>query len=435
MRFGFYFGLVLWTGLVFLCPSILAVDTNCLACDREMRKTIEAIQAWRRIHGGRYPDRLVDLKSSGLLPQNGAICPEVRREWIGGDAGHTENSSRGTDCDPPNFYEYELSDCVRRSAIDRVNLPPEAPKYTRRDIKLVLLRRPFFEQVPILRCSSHRAAAPPAYAGDGGVRRNITITGTNYWSPMYWETLWLDEVPYCARDANVLFGLRGPPFHSERAPTPSTALDLRSWSCAFGDHAWWWDVPIFVWNSNRQVAADLRLFFDGATARVLNLDGADWWLDGLVQLQGQVCPPGSNAAGAFGMEAFAWQKTGLKVGRKFRSAAWLQGTVWPARKGDVAGRLVWHYADGRTEQAEMIYGRNTARFWAEPRQVETEKDFVGPVWSVYETEEGLRREKWLRVYRQEWVNPRPEALVVSLDFVAERSCPAAPFLIAVNLNP
>ena len=256
-----------------------------------------------------------------------------------------------------------------------------------------------------------------------------------YWSGRYWEQVWLDDVPYCARDANVLFGLKGPPFHTERAPTLAGALDLRKWSTSFGDHAWWWTYPMFEEKANRQFAADLRPFFQEDHGRVLRLGDEQWWIDGLVQLQGRISRDPRDSYSAPGMLTCLWKKTGAQVARAFTRAVWLQGTIWTAAAGQTVGWLVWHYTDGVDERVPIRYGRNTARFWAEPPEIEDEKDFVQPVWRHYETKEAVGKDRWLRVYRQEWLSPRPQAEVASLDFVSNPDSPAAPFLIAVNVLP
>lgn len=410
-----------------------ATEPSCLPCDRQLRKTFEAIQAWRRLHNGNYPGRLVDLETMWLLPDEGAVCPELIRESSGSNASGTESTSRGPNADPARTYEYEMSDRVLRSSIDSKYLPVGAPEYTRQQIKSELLRRPFFEQVPILRCKSHQSIAPTTFANSA--RLNLTVEGKIYWSGLYWEQLWLDDVPYCAREANVMFGSKGPPFHTDRPPSLASALDLRRWSCSFGDHAWWWEFPMFEEGDNLQKAAHLRPFFQEDHGRVLKLDGEEWWIDGLVQLQGRVMQENENIYNAPGMLAFVWQKTGVTVGRAFRRAAWLQGTVWTASPGEIVGLLVWHYADGKSQTVPIVYGRNTARFWADLQQLEDEKDFVEPVWRHKETKEEVGKERWLRIYRQDWDNPWPDVLVTSLDFVSIRECRAAPFLIAVNVVP
>jgi hypothetical protein len=427
---------LLWLFLTAAHPVAQAQhDSSCQACDREMRKTFEAIQAWRRSHNGSFPDRLVDLKTDRLLPLESAICPDVLRELHGASVAFSGTSSSADAADPPEFYEYEMSAKVPKWEGDLPYLPPNPPHYTRQDLKSILLRRPFFYQVPILRCKSHRDAAPKEFAGENDGWRNLTVKGKVYWSKRRWEQNWLDDVPYCARDANVIFGLKGPPFCTDKAPTLSAALDLRRWSCAFGDHPWWWTYPKFEPWDGGQMAARLQPFFQEDPGRVLKLDGEEWWLDGLVQLQGRIKRDNETDFDAFRMDAFVWKKTGASVGRAFRQATWLQGTVWTASLGEIAGWLMWHYADGSFERVPIIYGRNTARFWGEPDQIQGEKDFVEPVWRHHETKEEVGKERWLRLYRQDWVNPRPEVEVTSLDFVSNQECRAAPFLIAINVFP
>ena len=130
------------------------------ACDREMRKTFEAIQAYRRQHGCRYPDHLYQLMTTGLLPNDGGVCPSNRHEDAGASAAHTQATSRGLGRDPDGMYEYELSGGPEKFDFDQQHVPSGTPRYTRGDVKSRLLLRPFFEQVPVLRCSSHRVEAP-----------------------------------------------------------------------------------------------------------------------------------------------------------------------------------------------------------------------------------------------------------------------------------
>jgi len=420
-----------------LAPRVTQAVTepSWLACDRQMRKTFEAIQAWRRSHNGAFPDRLADLERSGLLPPNSAICPEVLREQHGASTSFSGVSSSAEGADPPGTYQYEMSARVQKWAGDVSYLPDDPPHYTRQDLKAELLRRPFFEEVAVLRCTSHKAGAAAQYDDQDGSWRNLTVEGKVYWSGRYWEQVWLDDVPYCAREANVLFGLKGPPFHTDKAPTLASALDLRNWSCSFGDHAWWWTFPMFEPGPNHQTAAQLRPFFQENHGRILKLSSENWWIDGLVQLQGRIKLPSENYLTAPGILSFPWRKNGAKVGCSFGKASWLQGTVWTAAPRETAGWLVWYYEGGDSERVPIVYGRNTARFWGDQPQIDGERDFPEPVWRYHEDKESVGKDRWLRVYRQEWINPRPEAMVASLDFVSNPECRAAPFLIAVNIYP
>lgn len=408
-------------------------DTGCLECDLEMRKTLEGIQAWRRAHEGNYPACLADLKAAGYLPIDGAICPEFRKEHAGASSAHQLVTSRGEGRDPLGTYEYEMSTRVLKSREESIYLPEGVKDYTRQELKAVLLRRQFYEQVPILRCISHRTAAPAGI--DGEAWRNATATGAIYWSSQLWEQQWLADVPYCEREVNILFGLRGPPFSVPVAPAIPQALDLRRWSCAFGDHPWWWTYPLFKARPEWQTAADLRPFFQANHGRARELAGESWWLNGLVQLQGRLIRSENGETPFTGpaLIAFEWEKKGAPIRRKVHHATWLQGTVWTAPERQCVGWLAWHYADGQTEQVPIVYGTNVARFWGDARQIQMEQGFPRPVWEWLEKVEVAGIERWLRIYRQQWINPRPEAEVAWLDFISNQKCPAAPFLIALNL--
>ncbi len=403
-----------------------------IRCDRAMRKTVEALQAWRRAHGGQYPDRLADLKLAGLVNEDGAICPGALEEEEGADASHGKITSRGPGGDPDGAYEYELAPIPSESKV-RQNGFVESVSYTRKELKEELLRRPFAEQMPLLRCSSHREKSG-RYLDDGHTRRNITYTGQTYWSGEYWELSWLNDVPYCCRDRNILFGLQGPPFHTARAPTLAGAVDLRTWTCAFGDSPWWWASPTFSEDGQVQ-AATLEAFFQWNHGRVAVISGESWWLDGLVQLQGKISPHEEDVYRAPRMEAFVWQRTSLPIHRRMSKAAWLQGTVWEGRKGETAGQLIWRYVDGSSEKTPIIYGITTARFWTDARQKSQERDFPEPVWSAEETKAEVGIDRTIRVYRQEWSNPHPDREVATLDFVSDPACYASPFLLSLNIEP
>lgn len=416
-------------------PPAPAETAHTAACDREMRKTFEAIQAYRRQHGGQYPGHLFHLMAAGLLPDGSGICPNNRHEEAGASAVHGQASSRGLGKDPAGMYEYELSAGPEKFDFDRHHVPAGTPRYTRGDVKSRLLLRPFFEQVPVLRCSSHRLEAPTNFPAGTEVRRNLTTTGGVYWSGTYWESMWVEDVPYCARDANVLFGLEGPPFHSGKQPAIDGAIDLRAWSNSFGDTTWWWTYPLFGEGANRQWTAHLGPFFRARHGVARRLGNEEWWIDALTQLQGRITSDYSRQYDEPGLLAFPWRRVGAPVGRRITGARWLQGTVWRVATGETAGWLVWHYADGRETKVPLVYGKSIARFWGDTQQVATEQGFPEPVWREHQSKADVGRERWLRLYRQSWANPFPDIEVTSVDFVSNPDSPAAPFLVSLSVTP
>jgi len=265
--------------------------------------------------------------------------------------------------------------------------------------------------------------------------RNLGFSGDTYWSAWYWELIWLADVPYCARESMVLFGLKGPPFYVDQAPALPAALDLRRWSCGFGDHPWWWTVPLFDERPNSQLAPDLKPFFREQHGRVLEVQGEDYWINGLTQLQGRISSHERDRYRQSRRQAFVWERLGLPVDRTFKRASWLQGTLWVAPTRDVVGWLIWHYADGLTERAAVAYGADTARFWADAQQLKDEAGYPEPAWKHHQSVEEVMRERWLRLYKQSWDNPRPDVPVKSVDFVSNTNSPAAPFIVSINVFP
>ena len=402
-------------------------------CDRELQKTLEAIQAWRRTHGGQYPPRLAALRESRLLSSSGGVCPAVLAEYGRSLPAHGPASSVGEYGDPVGAYEYELSPLIS-SAMPSIG-SFTGRRYTRHEIKVSLLRRPLWDQVPVLRCSYHRQL-PGIAANESQPYRNITASGMVYSSGLLWEQNWLDEVPYCGRDCNVVFGLKGPPFHSENPPKLEGALDLRSWANSFGDHPWWWTFPVFDLPGRRQTTPHLRPFFNEYHGRVGEVAGEKWWIDGLIQLQGQISNKPDAVFAAPSRQTFPKKKQGVAVGALVSRASWLQGTVWVAQVGENVGSLEWVYSDGSTATVAITYGVNTARFWGDQEQVNSEKGFPLPIWSFHETPAETGQERWLRIYRQTWQNPEPKKKVDVLNFFSSPDSPASPFLIAVKIeNP
>ena len=434
-----------WTRLIGMLTGILLLprlswggDAETIPCDRAMRKTIEAMQAFRRQNQGRYPDSLSDLTRNGYLPLQEAACPSSRHREASDEDRATSISSRRLGGDRSGRYEYELSDQVVLSEGSRMFLPADPPPFTRRQLKGELLRRAFFEQIPVLRCNQHRPQTPTEWNPDQS-RRNATVIGTVYWSGNYWEQVWIADVPATSRDLNVFYGLEGPPFYVDRAPALNGAMDFRPWSSGFGDVSWWWELPYFDEGPNRQRTPDLGPFFQHHHGTVCNIAGTSWWLNGLVQVQSQFSnSPGLNRYHEPTSQDHPPARLNLPLDRCFRSAQWLQGTLWVGSPGDPVGFLIWHYQDGTMERVPIRYGADTARFWCDDEQRRDEqlvRDFVAPVWTGHQSREQVGVDRELRLYQQNWVNPHPDVRVTALDFLAATNSSAAPFLVSMKVTP
>ena len=399
-----------------------SVSREVLACQREMRKTFEALQAWRRLNAGQYPPRILELIRGGWLSPTSSIYPTVLSEEKRANGLARLNTSRSGNGDRMPDYEYELSDLLITS-LNRW-MPPGVEGYRRCDHKKILLRRPFAEQVPILRCGNH--------VQDSGGTWNLTCSGMVYSSDIYWEANWLADVPFSARQLTVLFGAKGPPFHSGQTPAVPEAVDLRAWSNSFGDAAWWWGLPMFDEPPNSMKPPTLVAFVGTEPGRAVSLGGVEWWIDGLTQLQGGL---GKDITKYYlwpTMVDFVRSRTGATVNRRVGTASWLQGTIWKGVPGETVGWLVWHYADGAKEEVPLVYGQTTARFWADDLQLQDEKEFSPAAWSLFQSKAETGRDHWVRLYRQDWRNPRPEVHVTTIDFVANTNSLASPFLLSLR---
>ena len=267
-------------GILLLPSLLLAGDSDTLFCDREMRKTIEALQAFRRQNEGRYPASLSELTRHGYLQLRDAACPLKRRRDGSDEERSDVISSRRLGGDRSGLYEYEMSDQVSLDKSSHMYLPVNPPSFTRGQLKGELLRRAFFEQVPLLRCDQHRPQTPAAWPLEES-RRNATTTGMVYWSGLFWERIWVTDVPATSRDLNVFYGLKGPPFYVDHAPSLDGAMDFRSWSSGYGDVSWWWELPYFDEGPNRQRTPNLGPFFKGQHGVVRELAGSSWWINGM----------------------------------------------------------------------------------------------------------------------------------------------------------
>jgi hypothetical protein len=413
---------LLLLGTISLCraqePPAAAAREN-VECDRQMRKILEALQAWRRLHQGRYPESLVELAKNGLIPPQSLRCPVCLKESPNASSEHPLSRSQRENHDPTGYYEYELS-----SVIDPVPAGYMRDAPTRREIKTELLRREGREEVPLLRCSVHRDAKPIA-APARTVFRNLTSLGFAYWSGEFWESEWKTISPLC-RQALVVRGLRGPPFHSGIISSDPNQLDLRACYNACGEKPWWWGVELIDAGSQKIDAPDLSELLAKGVARTHVIGGVSYWLDGVVQLQGRL-ERTEYSTTAYTREVFPWRTPEIPVGRNLRAAHLLVGSVWSDREGHPVGRLIWKIADEPARSTALVYGKDLRRFWrtkneiaAAPKPVFESTNPAGPP---------------IQLYSVVCENPFPGSNVVSLQLESEPASPAAPFVLAITLQP
>jgi hypothetical protein len=301
--------------------------------------------------------------------------------------------------------------------------------------------------VPLVRCKGHEDAPSSPTAENHLTHLNATATGDVYRSPEYWEEVWIEDVPYTNRTESVVDGLRGPPYSSGKPIPLAGVIDCRTWNNSFGDHPWWYGVQMLQHRSRLFSAPVLAKFFENEPKIWKSPRSVPYWLDGLVQLQGEIfeidgvdklkgkISDEPDYSSGFTRNAFPRERKAVPIDRKISQVSWLQATVWEGKRGEPVGWMVWHYEDGQTERVPIRYGMDTARFWADSVQGEGEAGFVAPVWKQEPAEGDGPNDVVLRVYEQTWVNPRPEAPIATLDFVSNMDSAAGPLLIAMTAAP
>jgi len=386
-----------------LCESARGQDFDATEreCAAKMRKALEATQAYRRLHHGMWPDSLGELLETGLLRPEDLICPLLFREQA---AEHPDGfwASQGNGLDAPGVYQYEL--------------PATLGKW--RALKLELLQRPFGQQVPILRCMRH---------GKADRYLSVTADGAVYVSRSFWESNFVGDVPLPYRGPLLAKKRAVPPFFAGLGPRdaglPTTAVDLTPWCNGYPEDPWWWGNDQWNGQTTPSLQAFAATFPKGkATFREVAFD-----VRALVQLGTCVTKPGQEpdpkqSGRGYVVPAFPEGRLRLKLDQNARGALMVMGCIWPDQPGHVVGQLVWHFRDQSTASRELRYGQDLARFFGNDPAPE-------PCWSA--------RETWgyVRLWLVEWTNPKPELEIESVDFVAERTSPASPFLAGLSLQP
>lgn len=123
---------------------------------------------------------------------------------------------------------------------------------------------------------------------------------------------------------------------------------------------------------------------------------------------------------------------GVKVGRKFATLHFLHATEFggaasdnPAyiRDGTKIGEYRINFEDKTTEVIPIVYGVDVRDWWFD------ENSLTGKVKIVWE---GRNPHSAIRLYVVSWKNPRPDKLVVSIDYRATSGTTAAPFCVAMT---
>jgi hypothetical protein len=133
---------------------------------------------------------------------------------------------------------------------------------------------------------------------------------------------------------------------------------------------------------------------------------------------------------------FPEKVAGINVNQKLRRIHFLQGTscdptAFKLSQTNIASFVI-HYADNQVREVPIIYGRQIADWWVDPKHP-LELTDAKVAWTG-QNEAAEAYGKSLRLFRFTWENPLKEVEVASISFVSGATI-SAPFLIAITIEP
>ncbi len=143
---------------------------------------------------------------------------------------------------------------------------------------------------------------------------------------------------------------------------------------------------------------------------------------GLIQLAGLTLNGYLGASYPLGVQ-------GIAVQQKCQRLHFLHATGWRISDGLGIGRYVIRYADGQSQEVPLVYGENVADWCHNPKTDQPPRRAV-VAWTG--DNNPLRgRGMVAQLYKFTWDNPRPDAVITTLDF-ASANTNSSPFLIAIT---
>jgi hypothetical protein len=142
---------------------------------------------------------------------------------------------------------------------------------------------------------------------------------------------------------------------------------------------------------------------------------------GVIQLSGGAL----EAAGG----RFPKEVKGIPVHQICRRLHFLHGAAWSSLSGVQVGTYRVRYRQGDPVDVRIVYGRHLREWWSPATAVPLTAG-AGLAWEGNNAPTRALGMK-LRIYQMTWLNPRPEAEIVAIDFISAMEN-SAPFLIAVT---
>ena len=130
---------------------------------------------------------------------------------------------------------------------------------------------------------------------------------------------------------------------------------------------------------------------------------------------------------------FPEQAKGIQVGQQCRWIHFLQACDWISDDGTKIGGYRVHYANGKRQEIEIIYGKDV-RVWLHHEDRPADADRAVVAWTgTNPAIQTIRGVKSLRLFKSRWENPWPEVEIESIDYFSTMT-QSAPFLIAITVE-
>jgi hypothetical protein len=121
--------------------------------------------------------------------------------------------------------------------------------------------------------------------------------------------------------------------------------------------------------------------------------------------------------------------TGIKVGKKLTELHILQASGYFLEQEAPVGSYTVHYEDGTSETIPIVHGKDITDWWKYPYSKAPTRAKVA--WEG--TNEGAKDfDATLWLFLSTWKNPRPNAVVTSIDFASTMDTECAPFCVALT---
>lgn len=364
--------------VLFLAPSATAAEllTDDKACRTNLMRLYAAIQDFRRSEHA-LPKQLSDLIPRYLSKQDQIFCPTVR-------SSVPENESRQGDS-ANGSYLYEFCETPLTNDI------AEGLGLTQRDLRQWQMGK-VGSEIPMIRCTNHFPLL------------NLSFDGRIYESGETWQERFSRVIDLNSLRLDTLVAEH---MHMDVIRIPERPPELRP------------ELIDLTSAYNRSFLEDIEWKDESKRWEVRHLtQGVHFDVRGVVQV-------GSKH---FARLHFPQSVSNILVGVSCRSLVFLHGTISGGSPREPVADYIIHFENGRTETFTIAYGRQLF----DSRQVNVslqDLDANTSVWIADASDAPGR--PVVRLYASQWENSRPNARILSFDFVSKMT-QSSPFLVAVT---